>query len=110
MTEKPAKNGGRTRRRASPSTTTPRGALNRRRILDAVATTVANSGVNAVTMRAIAKRSKARFLAQWTHTGGLNAQVEEAFTGHAIVKSFGRQREVEARRLARGRSNGWPST
>jgi ATP-binding cassette, subfamily B, multidrug efflux pump len=50
-----------------------------------------------VTMRGIAKRSKARFVAQWRHTGGLNAQVEEAFTGHAIVKAFGRQHEVEAR-------------
>ena len=49
------------------------------------------------TMRGIAKRSKARFIAQWTHTGALNAQVEEAFTGHAVVKAFGRQREVEAR-------------
>ena len=27
----------------------------------------------------------------------LNAQVEEAFTGHSLVKVFGRQREVEAR-------------
>ena len=34
---------------------------------------------------------------QWRHTGTLNAQVEEVFTGHVIVKSFGRQREVEAR-------------
>ena len=47
------------------------------------------------TMRSIAKRSKARFISQWTHTGALNAQVEETFTGHAIVKAFGRQREVE---------------
>ena len=30
------------------------------------------------------------------HTGTLNAQVEEAFTGHALVKVFGRQRDVEA--------------
>jgi ATP-binding cassette, subfamily B, multidrug efflux pump len=45
----------------------------------------------------IAKRAKGRFIAQWRHTGMLNAQVEEAFTGHAIVKSFGRQGEVEAR-------------
>ena len=50
-----------------------------------------------LTMRSIAKRSKARFISQWTHTGELNAQVEETFTGHAIVKAFGRQREVEAR-------------
>jgi ATP-binding cassette subfamily B protein len=49
------------------------------------------------TMRTIAKRSKQRFIAQWGHTGDLNAQVEETFTGHAVVKAFGRQREVEAR-------------
>jgi ATP-binding cassette subfamily B multidrug efflux pump len=48
-----------------------------------------------VIIRQIGARSKARFIAQWTHTGVLNAQVEEAFTGHAIVKAFGRQREVE---------------
>ncbi len=53
--------------------------------------------ISLLTMRAIAARSKARFIAQWSHTGALNGQVEEAFTGHAIVKAFGRQREVEAR-------------
>jgi ATP-binding cassette subfamily B protein len=53
--------------------------------------------ISVLTMRAIAQRSKARFIAQWRHTGELNAQVEEAFTGHAIVKAFGRQREVEQR-------------
>ena len=46
-------------------------------------------------MKLITKRSKPRFVAQWTHTGMLNAQVEEAFSGHALVKVFGRQREVE---------------
>ncbi|MBI2705872.1 MAG: ABC transporter ATP-binding protein [Actinobacteria bacterium] len=45
--------------------------------------------------KTIAKRSKKRFIAQWTHTGTLNAQVEEAFTGHALVKVFGRQKDVE---------------
>jgi ATP-binding cassette subfamily B multidrug efflux pump len=49
------------------------------------------------TTRTIAKRSKTRFIAQWTHTGNLNAQVEEAFTGHALVKVFGQQRAVEER-------------
>ena len=49
------------------------------------------------TMRAIASRSKKRFIAQWRHTGALNAQVEEAFTGHALVKVFNRQRDVEQR-------------
>jgi ATP-binding cassette subfamily B multidrug efflux pump len=44
----------------------------------------------------IAKRSQKQFVAQWTHTGTLNAHIEEAFTGHQLVKVFGRQREVEA--------------
>ena len=43
----------------------------------------------------IAKKSKPHFIAQWGSTGKLNAQVEEAFTGHELVKAFGRQREVE---------------
>jgi ATP-binding cassette subfamily B protein len=46
-------------------------------------------------MNVIAKRSRTRFIAQWKHTGALNAQVEETFTGHAIVKAFGRQKDVE---------------
>ena len=45
-------------------------------------------------MKAIGGRARPRYMAQWAHTGSLNAQVEEAFTGHAIVKSFGRRREV----------------
>ncbi len=53
--------------------------------------------VSLLTMRAITRRSKRKFVAQWAHTGSLNAQVEEAFTGHALVKVFGRQRDVEAR-------------
>ncbi len=53
--------------------------------------------VSLLTIKYIARRSKARFVDQWTHTGTLNAQVEEAFTGHALVKVFGRQRDVEAR-------------
>jgi ATP-binding cassette subfamily B multidrug efflux pump len=45
---------------------------------------------------AVMKRSQGLFIAQWRRTGALNAQVEEAFTGHALTKVFGRQREVEA--------------
>lgn len=48
-------------------------------------------------MGQIAKRSKPRFMAQWKHTGALNAQVEEVFTGHAIVRAFGRQGEARER-------------
>ncbi|WP_166658240.1 ABC transporter ATP-binding protein [Actinokineospora alba] len=44
---------------------------------------------------AIMKRSQKQFIAQWRATGKLNAHVEEAFTGHALTKVFGRRREVE---------------
>ena len=53
--------------------------------------------VSLYTIKIIASRSKKRFVAQWSHTGDLNAQVEEAFTGHALVKVFGQQRQVEER-------------
>ncbi|WP_428967011.1 ABC transporter ATP-binding protein [Micromonospora fluostatini] len=52
--------------------------------------------LSVVVTQQIAKRSQRQFIAQWTHTGELNAQIEEAFTGHELVKVFGRQREVEA--------------
>ncbi|MFG3703771.1 ABC transporter ATP-binding protein [Micromonospora sp. NPDC047670] len=52
--------------------------------------------VSVVVTGVIAKRSQQQFIAQWTHTGELNGQIEEAFTGHELVKVFGRQREVEA--------------
>jgi ATP-binding cassette subfamily B multidrug efflux pump len=45
----------------------------------------------------IAKRAQTRFKAQWEQTGHLNALVEETFTGHNVVKAFGRQPEVDAR-------------
>jgi ATP-binding cassette subfamily B protein len=48
-------------------------------------------------MRVIARRARPRFISQWRNTGLLNAQIEETFTGHAVVKAFGRQREVEQR-------------
>ncbi|GAA4657903.1 ABC transporter ATP-binding protein [Amycolatopsis dongchuanensis] len=44
----------------------------------------------------IGKRSQKLFIAQWRHTGALNAHIEESFTGHQLVKVFGRQRESEA--------------
>lgn len=50
-----------------------------------------------LSMKQIANRSKKRFIAQWSHTGALNGLIEETFTGHAIVKTFGRQADVERR-------------
>jgi ATP-binding cassette subfamily B protein len=48
-------------------------------------------------MRFIAGQARPRYMAQWGSTGALNAQIEETFTGHAVVKAFGRQHEVEER-------------
>jgi ATP-binding cassette, subfamily B, multidrug efflux pump len=48
-------------------------------------------------IKVVTSRSKSRFVAQWRHTGTLNAQIEEAFTGHALVKVFGQQGAVEQR-------------
>jgi ATP-binding cassette subfamily B protein len=45
----------------------------------------------------IGKRAQKGFVAQWKHVGALNGQIEEAFTGHALVKVFGRRRQVEER-------------
>ncbi|WP_327148826.1 ABC transporter ATP-binding protein [Nocardia sp. NBC_01329] len=44
----------------------------------------------------IAKRSKPHFVDQWKYTGLVNAQVEEAFTGHEVVTAFGRSKQVGA--------------
>jgi ATP-binding cassette, subfamily B, multidrug efflux pump len=57
--------------------------------------------LSVVVTRQVAKRSQKQFIAQWRHTGELNAQIEEAFTGHDLVKVFGRQRETEARFAAK---------
>ncbi|EAQ00437.1 putative ABC transporter [Janibacter sp. HTCC2649] len=45
---------------------------------------------------AIGKRSQKHFVQQWKSTGELNGIVEETFTGHQLVKVFGRQDEVRA--------------
>ncbi len=46
-------------------------------------------------VKQIAKRSRMRFIAQWKHTGALNGQIEETFSGHSIVKAFGHQHLAE---------------
>jgi ATP-binding cassette subfamily B multidrug efflux pump len=52
-------------------------------------------------VKQVTERSKKRFVQQWAHTGALNAQVEEAFTGHSLVKVFGQQRAVQERFAAK---------
>ncbi len=41
----------------------------------------------------IGKRAQPQFIKQWGTTGKLNAHIEEMYTGHALVKVFGRQKE-----------------
>ncbi|WP_086827463.1 ABC transporter ATP-binding protein [Streptomyces sp. NRRL B-24572] len=41
----------------------------------------------------IGKRSQPHFVQQWKSTGALNAHIEEMYTGHGLVKVFGRQEE-----------------
>ncbi len=38
----------------------------------------------------IGKRAQPQFVRQWSTTGRLNAHIEENFTGHTLVKAFGR--------------------
>ncbi|XIE78428.1 ABC transporter ATP-binding protein [Streptomyces sp. SBR177] len=42
----------------------------------------------------IGKRSQPHFVQQWKSTGRLNAHIEEMYTGHTLVKVFGRQEEA----------------
>ncbi len=51
--------------------------------------------VTVVVAGLVMKRSQTQFITQWRRTGTLNSQIEEAFTGHSLVKVFGRQREVQ---------------
>ncbi|MET8704282.1 ABC transporter ATP-binding protein [Kitasatospora sp. NPDC004723] len=41
----------------------------------------------------VGKRAQPQFVQQWKSTGQLNAHIEEMYTGHTLVKVFGRQKE-----------------
>ncbi|MFB9376616.1 ABC transporter ATP-binding protein [Kineococcus gynurae] len=45
----------------------------------------------------IARRSQPLFVDMWREIGQLNAQIEESFTGHDVVTTYGRRREVRQR-------------
>lgn len=51
----------------------------------------------AVIFGVIGPRSQKAFGAQWRKVGRLNARVEEAFSGHALVKVFGREKDALAK-------------
>ena len=40
----------------------------------------------------VARRSQVQFATQWQRTGALNGHVEEMYTGHALVQTFGRSK------------------
>ncbi|MEU7552154.1 ABC transporter ATP-binding protein [Streptomyces sp. NPDC044571] len=52
--------------------------------------------VSAVVAGKIGKKSQPQFVEQWKSTGALNAHVEEMYSGHNLVKVFGRQKESAA--------------
>ncbi|HSU02076.1 MAG TPA: ABC transporter ATP-binding protein [Nocardioides sp.] len=51
--------------------------------------------ISMVVTGAVMKRSQGMFIQQWRRTGTLNAHIEETFSGHSLVKVFGRQAEAE---------------
>jgi ATP-binding cassette subfamily B protein len=53
--------------------------------------------VSLLATRAIARRSKRLFVAQWTRTGRLNAHIEETYSGFTVVKTFGHQAAAQQR-------------
>jgi ATP-binding cassette subfamily B protein len=52
--------------------------------------------LSVVLVGAIGKRSRPQFVKQWATTGRLNGHIEEMYTGHSLVKVFGRQEEAAA--------------
>ena len=42
----------------------------------------------------VGKKAQPQFIRQWSTTGKLNGHIEEMFTGHSVVKVFGRQQEA----------------
>ncbi|MGE9693675.1 ABC transporter ATP-binding protein [Streptomyces sp. NRRL F-5630] len=49
--------------------------------------------LSALVATRVGKRSQPQFVRQWKSTGELNAHIEEMYTGHTLVKVFGRQEE-----------------
>ncbi|MES4901488.1 MULTISPECIES: ABC transporter ATP-binding protein [unclassified Streptomyces] len=49
--------------------------------------------VSVVVATKVGKRAQPQFVQQWKTTGKLNGHIEEMYTGHSLVKVFGRQKE-----------------
>ena len=58
---------------------------------------LASVPISLILTKQVMSRSQGLFVTQWRRTGTLNAHIEETFSGHDLVKVFGRRREAEAR-------------
>lgn len=52
--------------------------------------------ITAVIFAIIGPRSQKAFQTQWKKTGRLNSRVEESFSGHALVRVYGREAEIRS--------------
>jgi ATP-binding cassette subfamily B protein len=50
--------------------------------------------VSIIVTRVVTKKAKPQFVQQWMTTARLNGHIEEMYTGHALVKVFGREKEA----------------
>lgn len=50
--------------------------------------------LSAVAAGVIGTRAQGLFTAQWKNTGALNGQIEESFSGHDLMKVFGREQDM----------------
>lgn len=50
--------------------------------------------ISAVAAGIIGKNAQGKFVEQWKATGQLNGQIEESFSGHDLVKVFGREQDM----------------
>ncbi|MDR2722119.1 MAG: ABC transporter ATP-binding protein/permease, partial [Cellulomonadaceae bacterium] len=59
--------------------------------------TLATLPLMGVVFGIIGPKSQKAFGLQWRKVGRLNARVEESFSGHALVKTFGRRKDFQAK-------------
>ena len=57
--------------------------------------------ISAIVLGIIGTKSQALFASQWRATGRVNGQIEESFTGHDLVRTFGRSEDMQAEFHAR---------
>ena len=51
--------------------------------------------ISVVVATKIGKRAQPQFIKQWSTTGRLNGHIEQMYTGHTLVKVFGRREQAE---------------